>query len=190
MHECSHGWVAYRCGDPTAKSAGRLTLNPLKHIDPVGTVILPGTLLILRFLGYQTFVFGWAKPVPVNFARLRHPRRDMMIVGLAGPLTNIALAFLFSRLVFIPGVSFAHPLLGLAIYVNLLLAVFNLVPVPPLDGSRFVMWLLPSQLARRYAMLEQYGILIIMALLYFGFLDKIIYPAVIVLGFLMGVDLR
>src|SRR3990167_1900619 len=92
LHECAHGWAAYRLGDPTAKLAGRLTLNPLKHIDPLGTIILPGILLILRALGVSTFVLGWAKPVPVDFSKLHHPRRDMMLVAAAGPAVNIGLA--------------------------------------------------------------------------------------------------
>jgi Zn-dependent protease len=187
LHECAHGWVAYRLGDPTAKQAGRLTLNPFKHIDPFGTVLLPGILLLLRFLGYNTFVFGWAKPVPVNFLRLHHPKRDMIWVGLAGPATNIGLAFIFSLLLKTSS-SVAHydPLI-FGVFINLLLAIFNLIPVPPLDGSRVVMGLLPNRYALPYSRLERYGILIVIALLYFGLFEHIIVPLILFCGQLLGV---
>lgn len=184
LHEYAHGWVAYRLGDSTAKLAGRLTLNPLKHIDPVGTIILPGILLTMRALGYATFVLGWAKPVPVDFANLRHPRRDMMLVALAGPAVNIGLAVGMSLMIKISSslkVDFPNFIIAMmanAIFINLLLAFFNLIPIPPLDGSRLVAGVLPSRSAILYSRMEPYGILIVMALLYLGVLNHFILPAV------------
>ena len=122
LHEYAHGWVAYRCGDRTAKLAGRLTLNPLKHIDPVGTILLPGMLLILRATGHNVFIFGWAKPVPVNFFALRHPKRDMIWVGLAGPAMNIGLALLFSSAMKTDIFPQEREFFILGVFVNLLLA--------------------------------------------------------------------
>ena len=180
LHEYAHGWAAYRLGDSTAKLAGRLTLNPLKHIDPLGTIILPAILLIMR----SSFVLGWAKPVPVDFSNLRHPRRDMMLVGLAGPAVNIGLAVGMSLI--LKTCSFLK--IGLlnsvavmmvnAIFINLLLAVFNLLPIPPLDGSRLVAGVLPRKWAFLYGRMEPYGILIVMALLYLGGLNHFIFPLV------------
>ena len=179
LHECAHGVAAYLCGDPTAKEAGRLTLNPLKHVDPLGTVVLPGILMTLRLLGYHTIIFGWAKPVPVNFLRLRHPKRDMIWVGLAGPAVNILIALgcsqLLAKMHFSPQQA---ELLGAAIFINLLLAVFNLMPIPPLDGSRLVAGVLPREAAILYSRLEPYGILIVMALLYAGVLRQVVFPMV------------
>ncbi|MBF0521568.1 MAG: site-2 protease family protein [Candidatus Omnitrophica bacterium] len=187
LHECAHGWVAYQCGDPTAKLAGRLTLNPLKHIDPVGTVLLPGILLALRFFGYHTFLFGWAKPVPVNFFALRHPKRDMISVGFAGPATNFMIAFFCIFLLKLNVFSNAKDILEMTIFFNFLLAVFNLIPIPPLDGSRIVTGLLPRPLDYRYASLEKYGLLIVFALIYFGLLNRTIFPIVDALGNFFGV---
>ena len=178
LHECAHGWAAYRLGDPTAKLAGRLTLNPLKHIDPLGTIILPAILLTMRALGYSTFVLGWAKPVPVNFNQLRNPRRDMMLVGLAGPAVNIGLAVAAS---FFLKIGLPHSIaetLGNVIFINLLLAIFNLLPIPPLDGSRLVAGVLPRELAFLYSRMEPYGILMVMGLLYLGVLNQFIFPLV------------
>jgi len=188
LHEYAHGWTAYQLGDPTAKHAGRLTLNPLKHIDPFGTVILPAILIGLRFLGYSTFVFGWAKPVPVNFLRLRHPKRDMIWVGVAGPAMNIGLAIIFSLILKIYPASEHLELLKFAIFINLLLAVFNMMPIPPLDGSRLVMGLLPDQYALPYSRLERYGIPIVVILLYFGLFGRVIVPIIIFCGKLLGVQ--
>ncbi len=184
LHECAHGWTAYRLGDPTAKLAGRLTLNPLKHIDPLGTIILPGILLIMRALGYSTFVLGWAKPVPVDFLKLHHPRRDMMLVAASGPAVNIGLAVGMSLIIktcsFLK-IGLLDPvaeMMANAIFINLLLAVFNLIPIPPLDGSRLVAGVLPRELAFLYSRMEPYGILIVMALLYLGVLNRIVFPLV------------
>lgn len=178
IHECAHGWVAYRLGDSTAKDAGRLTLNPLKHIDPIGTVVLPGILIILRWLGMNSFVFGWAKPVPIDPRKFRHPRRDMMWVGLAGPVSNVGIAFFLSLLIRGLNNPALNDIFAFGIYVNILLAVFNMIPIPPLDGSRIVMGVLPKKLAFLYARMEGYGIVVVFVLMYFNLLDKYIIPVV------------
>ena len=184
FHECAHGWIAGKLGDPTARLAGRLTLNPLKHIDPLGTIIVP---LVLRLLGFLPL--GWAKPVPVNFARLHHPKRDMIWVALAGPATNIGLAILFSQLLKLTALSFLQEFFILAVMVNLILAIFNLAPIPPLDGSRILMGLLPNSLARTYSRLEPFGLIIVSVLFNFGLLD-FIWTIVAVLAALLGVGIR
>ncbi|MCA9409153.1 MAG: site-2 protease family protein [Candidatus Omnitrophica bacterium] len=188
FHEVAHGWVANQCGDPTAKEQGRLSLNPLKHIDPIGTVLIPGVLIYLRFIGVQTFVFGWAKPVPVNFLRLRRPKTDMIWVGMAGPFVNVVMAISFSLLIHIPMFEKYGDVTALAVFVNLLLAVFNMIPIPPLDGSRLVMGLLPAALGRIYGQLERYGILIVVVLLYLGVFEWAVFPVVQFLGGLLGVN--
>lgn len=188
LHEYAHGWMASRLGDPTAKEAGRLTLNPLKHIDPVGTIILPGTLLIMSLFSHNNMIFGWAKPVPVNFLRLNNPKRDMILVGLAGPATNIALAYLFSLILKFNSAFQFHDIIVFAVYINLLLAVFNMIPIPPLDGSRLMMGLLPNKIALAYSRLEPYGILIVFALLYMGLFEVFVLPVVAVIGYLLGVS--
>jgi Zn-dependent protease len=179
IHEAAHGWVALKCGDPTARDLGRITLNPIPHIDPFMTILLPALLFIASHGG---MIFGGAKPVPVNFHRLRHPWRDMSLVAIAGPLSNLLLAVFF-----VAAFKFflVHPLyngaaltmeeriqdllprvlIGAAAF-NVLLAVFNMVPIPPLDGSRVMAWLLPEGLRGTYVGLERYGMLIIFGLLY------------------------
>ena len=187
VHEYAHGWAAYKLGDPTAKLAGRLTLNPLMHVDPVGTIFLPGVLIALRLLGMNTFLFGWAKPIPVNFSRLRKPRRDMMLVGLAGPAVNVVMAVAISRLARVPVSLDVYKFVEAAVFINLLLATFNMIPIPPLDGSRLVMGLLPRQLAVPYSRLEHYGILIVIGLVYMGILNIVVLPIVEWAGRSLGI---
>jgi Zn-dependent protease len=174
VHEFAHAWMASRRGDPTAQRLGRLTLNPLAHIDPVGTLLLPLILIALR----SPVLFGWAKPVPINFSSLKNPKRDMIWVGLAGPLANILLAVLvsFGLKTSLKDVPIVFSLIQSAIVINVVLAVFNLIPIPPLDGSRVLMGLLPMPLASRLAAFERYGFIILFALLYMGAFDKIVWP--------------
>lgn len=177
VHEAAHGWVAWRCGDSTAKDLGRITLNPIPHIDPFMTIILPAVLYVTTA---GQWMFGGAKPVPVNFHRLRHPWRDMSLVALAGPGSNFALALLFLvafKFFVATGwyngaaeVGYRHNdllpgLLWMAVQFNVLLAVFNLVPIPPLDGSRVMAWLLPDSMRDAYVRLEQWGMMLIFGLL-------------------------
>ena len=167
FHEAAHGFVAYRLGDDTAWQLGRVSFNPLKHIDPFGTVLLPGVLL----LSHSPFLFGYAKPVPVNFRNLNHPRLDMVWVALAGPVTNILLAIAagitFHFLPFVPGdyAKWVADNLKNSLIINAVLAVFNMMPIPPLDGGRVAVGLLPNFLAYPLARLEPYGMLILIGAL-------------------------
>jgi Zn-dependent protease len=186
VHEVAHGWVALKFGDNTAKMAGRLTLNPFKHVDPVGTVLVPGLLLVMG-----GFLFGWAKPVPVNFGNLRQPKRDMIYVALAGPGANLIMAFIWGLVGFIAQFMPAYaalPLLFMSVaglYINTILMLINLIPVPPLDGGRVAVGLLPMALARSYSKLEPYGLFIMLGLLATGMLGKIlIYPLSAFLSFM------
>ena len=182
VHEVAHGWVAYQLGDPTAKMLGRLTLNPIKHIDPVGTLLVPGVLLLLGGV-----VFGWAKPVPITMENLHQPRRDMAIVAAAGPIANLVMAMLWALLmklgiVFADDVgAMAQPLIfmgGAGITINIVLAVLNLLPLPPLDGGRVASGLLPGRVAVKFDRLEPYGFMIILTLLLTGILGKILLPPI------------
>lgn len=193
IHEYAHGWMANQLGDPTARHAGRLTLNPLAHIDPVGTIFFPLMLVFLSSLsGIRPIIFGWAKPVPVNFSLLRHPKKDMLWVSLAGVGANFLLAFIFSiflRIGLFPLNSYGGLFLSYAVLINLVLAVFNAIPIPPLDGSRVLLSILPRELAHSYMQLERFGFLILLGLLYLGLLGKVIWPIVITLAHVLGVAL-
>jgi Zn-dependent protease len=166
LHEASHGYAALMCGDPTARENNRLSLNPVRHVDPMGTVILPAMLWFAHLP-----IFGWARPVPVDFRRLRNPRRDSVIVAGAGPATNMLLAVLSAvALRFLPYhpeplIVFLSELLQYSIMINVVLAVFNMLPIPPLDGGRVAVGILPLALARPLARLEKYGMVILLALL-------------------------
>lgn len=187
IHEYWHGRIAYKLGDPTAAEAGRLTLNPLAHLDPIGTL-----MLIL-------FRFGWAKPVPVNFNNLNHPKRDMIYVSLAGPVANMLTAIIFAltlrlsyyfffRITVVQNTVFLKLIITLikgwllflqtGVIINLALAIFNLIPVPPLDGSKILLGLLPNSPAYRYAKLESYGPIILLILVLSGIIGKILFPVV------------
>lgn len=185
FHEVAHGYIALKLGDPTARDMGRLTLNPLPHIDPVGTILIPGLLILLK----AGFVFGYARPVPVNFMRLRNPKRGMALVALAGPATNILIALIAAVLIRvlvladpgligriaspdstagIPGalaVSAAY-ILFYTFFLSVILAIFNLIPIPPLDGGRIAVGLLPEAAARAYSKIEPFGMIIVVLFLF------------------------
>jgi len=190
LHELAHGLSAYMLGDPTAKHQGRLTLNPIKHIDPLGSIIVPGALFLAHYFGLtrSLMLFGWARPVPVNFGNLRPRRLGMALVAIAGSLTNIALAFIFSRLYVWPALSNVSSICAWAVVLNLTLAVFNMMPIPPLDGSRIVTSLLPMKLAYYYNRVEPFGIIILIVLLQFGMLG-FLYPLIEQTGSWIGVQL-
>ena len=182
LHEAAHGYVAKYFGDYTAYQAGRISLNPINHIDPIGTVLIPIALVV--FTAGQ-FVFGWAKPVPVNFGNLRDPKRDMLWVAAAGPGANLFMALCWALIlklvVEVPANYFSYPLQQMAkggVLINLGLMVLNLIPIPPLDGGRIAVSLLPHRLAYRFAMIEPYGLIIIVVLLATRALGAVIWPLV------------
>ncbi|PYR90722.1 MAG: site-2 protease family protein [Acidobacteria bacterium] len=179
IHEAAHAWTADRLGDRTARALGRVSLNPLAHIDPIGTVLLP----LIAAVSHLPLI-GWAKPVPVNARNLGHPRRDFMLVAAAGPISNLLQAVVAAallRIVMVGGAvsaPWAMPLdvLFLAIQINLLLAFFNLIPVPPLDGGNVLLGLLPPRVATRYSQLRQYGFLVLYAMMFTGLASAIVVP--------------
>ena len=177
VHEAAHGFAARYFGDMTAEREGRITFNPLKHIDPIGTILLPALTLLIGGI-----LFGWAKPVPVNFSRLRHPKRDMLWVAAAGPASNFVMALFWALII---KLSFVYPsvysepmaLMGQAgLMINVVLMVLNLLPLPPLDGGRIAVSLLPNHLAYKYAQIERYGFIILIVLLATGILGRIMEP--------------
>lgn len=185
LHEAAHALIASWCGDTSAKALGRLSMNPFKHIDPVGTVLVP---ILVGILSAFHFVFGWAKPVPVDWRQLRNPRRDMAFVGAAGPVANLLMAFLWGMCVKFgvalkPSTSSIALFLALTgeagIMINLVLAFLNLIPVPPLDGSRILASLLPLKWSYHYSRLEPYGFFIVVLLLLTGVLGWIIGPPIV-----------
>lgn len=183
LHEAAHGYVARVFGDPTATLAGRVTLNPTKHIDPVGTIAVPlGILLMSKLFGGPPLLFGWAKPVPVDFGRLKNPKRDMRWVALAGPAANLFMAVLWAmsvRLLLEAGAgreSFWFQMAVIGIQINLVLMALNLLPLLPLDGGRILFSLLPNQLAWQYGRLEPYGMMILIVLLVTGSLWMFLEP--------------
>jgi len=188
LHEVAHGWVAKLLGDRTAEAQGRLTLNPLHHIDPIGTLLLPGLMLL-----FSGFVFGWAKPVPVNWGRLHNPKRDIGLVAIAGPAANLAMIVLWialARLAIFMNLAFvSRPLLfmaGAGIFINSMLMILNLLPLPPLDGGRVMSCLLPVRWSVKFDKLEPYGFIILILLMVTNALSMILGGP---LNFVLGLSL-
>ena len=182
VHEVAHGWVALKFGDRTAQMMGRLTLNPFKHIDPVGTILVPAVLLVMPGIN---FIFGWAKPVPVSYRNLRRPKIDMAWVALAGPAANLLMAVIWSLIAALgvnllqSGNAFGEAMayMGAAgIIINSMLMMLNLLPLPPLDGGRILVSLLPGPLAWQVERIEPYGFIILVGLLYFGIIGMVLFP--------------
>ncbi len=185
LHEAAHGYIAMKFGDKTAWMLGRVTANPLKHIDPIGTIGLPLFLLLMsKLAGGPVFLFGWAKPVPVNFSNLRRPKRDMLWVAAAGPGANLLMALFWGIMIQLGhalggGMGLPLMLMGAAgIFINAILAALNLLPIPPLDGGRIAVSLLPANLANMLARVEPYGIFILIALMFTGVLGTLMWPLI------------
>ncbi len=187
LHEVAHGWVAYRLGDPTAKLSGRLTINPIRHIDLFGSILLPAVLL----LTHSRFLFGYAKPVPVNFSMLKNPKRDIILVSVAGCVVNFMLA-IASSILFHIGIALFTPsvpmygtiiepvllMLQYSILINLVLGIFNLIPIPPLDGGRILMAILPYEWSIKFSRIEPYGMVILIILMFSGILGRFVFPII------------
>lgn len=182
LHEVAHGWVANKLGDRTAKMLGRLSVNPIKHIDPIGTIAMPLIMLVLQ----TGFLFGWAKPVPVDTRNFKNPRRDMAVVAIAGPLANLALAVFWAFFMKMAISTLGDSAVGqglkamgeAGIIINLILFVFNLLPIPPLDGGRILSHFLPATASDMLDKLEPYGFFVVIGLLYFGVLNAILSPVI------------
>lgn len=197
VHEAAHGWAALKLGDPTAYNLGRVSLNPIVHIDPIGTIVFPIMLIVMR----APILFGWAKPVPVNPLNLRNPQRDNLLISAAGPLSNLTVAFLaFFGLIILKSLSpntfaekgvFFYLVTGIfsilyyTAFINIILAIFNLIPIPPLDGSGILMGLLSEEAAQKYDRIRPYGFIIIILLLMTGILGRIFVLIKSILDFLI-----
>jgi len=193
LHEAAHGWVANKLGDPTAKNRGRITLNPLKHVDPVGTVVVPLFLVMV-----SGFIIGWAKPVPVEPRYFKSPMLDMALVAVAGPVSNFFMACFWAAFILFAGMLLDPSSLLLffaemgekGIYINIILMVLNLLPIPPLDGGRVLAGVLPKPLVAPYMQLERFGMVIILLLLVSGLLGKVLWPIVLhfvkIIGIIFG----
>lgn len=200
LHEAAHGYVARFFGDMTAAAAGRISANPLKHIDPVGTILVPLVILLTsKLLGGGAILFGWAKPVPVNFARLRRPKQDMLWVAVAGPGMNFIMAVFWALMIQLGhalGNSFATAplmMMGAAgVFINVILMALNLIPLPPLDGGRIAVSLLPYKAAYQFSRLEPYGLFILLGLMFTGILGYLMWPLISVFigltAFVTGLD--
>lgn len=197
LHEAAHGWVAYRLGDNTAKRLGRITMNPIKHIDLMGTIIVPLVMVMLT-----PFLIGWAKPVPVDARHFKAPLLDMGLVAAAGPVSNLIMACFWAAFMLIASKSmqpsgelaFLWSMGTIGVFVNILLIVINLLPIPPLDGGRVVAGILPPSIAIHYLRIEPYGMFIVIALLASGILGKILLPQIqqfaSLIGYLFGIQIR
>lgn len=183
LHEAAHGYAARHFGDPTAWQLGRISINPLRHIDPVGTILVPALILAVSSLAGSGLLFGWAKPVPVNFGQLRRPKQDMLWVAAAGPAANLVMALMWALVlkltIVMPEFGYAGALKEMArvgIGVNAVLMFLNLLPIPPLDGGRIAVSLLPARAAWKFAQIERYGLFILLGMLFLGVLDTVLYP--------------